>query len=261
VISTKAADLICLFHERNEKQKPMIDSQTVPTKKNILVVEDDLNLGFLLMEYLETEGYEVKLCRNGSNGLKSFKEGQYDCCILDVMLPETDGFQLARQFRNYNPDTPFLFLTARAMKEDKLKAFTLGAEDYITKPFDEEELLCRLRVILRRVGKEENSPSLPTAFTLGDYHFNYARQELAFKGNVVRITEKENEVLRLLCLNKNQILKRNEAVEKIYGKEDYFLGRSFDVFISRIRKLLKQDPRIRIENVFKVGFILNVDQE
>lgn len=230
-------------------------------KKNILIVEDDLNLGFLLLEYLEAEGMEVKLCRDGASGLQNFKKGHFDCCILDVMLPETDGFQLAHQIRNYNPDIPFIFLTARSMKEDKLKGFTLGAEDYITKPFDEEELLCRIRVILRRREKENTQTTLPTEFHIGKYHFDYTRQELTYGGVVRRITEKENEVLRLLCLHKNQILKRDEAVEKIYGKQDYFLGRSFDVFISRIRKMLKEDPQVRIENVFKVGFILNVQQE
>ena len=144
------------------------------------------------------------------------------------------------------------------MKEDKLKGYAVGAEDFVTKPFDEEELLCRLNVILRRHQKEETNEVLPTQFKLGDYYFDYQRQELSYKNEPRRITEKENEVLRLLCLNQNRILKREEAVKQIYGKQDYFLGRSFDVFISRIRKLLRNDPKISIENVFKVGFILNV---
>ncbi|MEM8909547.1 MAG: response regulator transcription factor [Bacteroidota bacterium] len=230
-------------------------------EQSLLIVEDDLHLGFLLMEYLESEGYTVKLCRDGDSGFQQFKRASYDCCILDVMLPEMDGFQLARRIRQENAQVPFLFLTARTMKEDKLRAFTLGAEDYITKPFDEEELLWRLRVILRRQATPEAVATLPTQFTIGDYAFNYCRQELSYQGVARRITEKENEVLRLLCLHQNQILKRDEAVEKIYGRQDYFLGRSFDVFISRIRKLLKDDPRISIENVFKVGFILNVRKD
>ncbi len=232
-----------------------------PNQQKILIVEDDLNLGFLLMEYLEAEGFYVKLCRDGSSGLSHFKSEAFDLCILDVMLPDMDGFQLARQVRLENQSIPFVFLTARSMKEDKLRGFTLGAEDFITKPFDEEELLCRIKVVLRRFEKEMTKIALPTQFEIGAYFFDYAKQELSYNNVVKRITEKENEVLRLLCLHKNQILKRDEAVEKIYGKRDYFLGRSFDVFISRLRKLLREDPSISIENVFKVGFILNVGKE
>ena len=228
------------------------------SKKNILIVEDDVNLGMLLSEFLESQNFKVKLCRNGASGLTSFKKHKFDICILDVMMPEMDGFNLASQIKKEEKDIPFLFLTARSMREDKLKGYAVGAEDFITKPFDEEELLCRLNVILRRHEKEEPTEVLPTQFELGDYFFDYQRQELSYKNVSRRITEKENQVLRLLCLNQNRILKREEAVEQIYGKRDYFLGRSFDVFISRIRKLLKNDPKITIENVFKVGFILNV---
>ncbi len=228
------------------------------SNQNILIVEDDVNLGMLLSEFLESQNFNVKLCRNGASGLTSFKKHNFDICILDVMMPEMDGFNLASQIQKEKKDTPFLFLTARSMKEDKLKGYAVGAEDFVTKPFDEEELLCRLKVILRRHQKDEPTEVLPTQFELGDYFFDYQRQELSYKNEPRRITEKENEVLRLLCLNQNRILKREEAVEQIYGKRDYFLGRSFDVFISRIRKLLKKDPKISIENVFKVGFILNV---
>ena len=231
------------------------------TNQNVLIVEDDINLGVLLMEYLESEDFNVKLCRDGNSGLSSFKKDEFDICILDVMLPQMDGFNLAQKMQKVRTDIPFLFLTARSMKEDKLKGFSVGAEDFITKPFDEEELLCRLKVILRRHEKNAEAIATPTQFELGDYFFDYDRQELSYKNVPRRITEKENEVLRLLCLNQNRILKREEAVEQIYGKRDYFLGRSFDVFISRIRKLLKNDTRISIENVFKVGFILNVRQD
>ncbi len=230
------------------------------TSKNILVVEDDLNLGFLLMDYLESENFRVKLCRDGLTAWQHFQRDHFDICLLDVMLPEMDGFDLARKIRRENASIPFLFLTARALKEDKLRGFALGGEDYITKPFDEEELLCRIKVILRRAEQKAIIAPPPTQFTIGDYCFDYNRQELKYHDQVLRITEKENEVLRLLCLHKNRILRREEAVEKIYGKKDYFLGRSFDVFISRLRKLLKKDPNICIENVFKVGFILNVQE-
>ncbi|MEO1518479.1 MAG: response regulator transcription factor [Bacteroidota bacterium] len=226
--------------------------------QRLLIVEDDIHLGFLLMEFLESEKFNVKLCRDGQSGLMSFKKESFDLCILDVMLPQTDGFCLARQIRKEDKEVPFLFLTARSMKEDKLQGFAVGAEDYITKPFDEEELLCRIQVILRRQAQQQIPEEKPTSFDLGRYHFDYNKQELCIEGHSRRLTEKENEVLRLLCLKQNQILKRDEAVEKIYGRHDYFLGRSFDVFISRLRKMLRQDKSIRIENVFKVGFILHV---
>ena len=228
-------------------------------KGNILLVEDDLNLGFLLMELLESEGHIVKLARNGQNGLDHFKKNGFDLCILDVMLGDTDGFQVAKQIRLENEQIPFLFLTARVLKEDRLKGYALGAEDYISKPFDEEELLCKIAVILRR-NHAQVSTELPVQFQIGDYFFDYKRQELVYGDQVERVTEKENEVLRLLCLHQDNILRRDDAVERIYGEKDYFLGRSFDVFISRLRKMLRHDPRISIENVFKVGFILKVKQ-
>jgi DNA-binding response OmpR family regulator len=224
--------------------------------KKILIIEDDLNLGFLLMEFLESEGYQVKLCRDGASGFAVFQKETFHLCIIDVMMPQMDGFTVAKRIKEQSIATPFLFLTARSMKEDKLKGFSIGAEDYITKPFDEEELLCRIKVIMRRNEGNACLP-IPMQFQIGQYFFDYAKQELIFNQQIKRLTEKENEVLRLLCLNKNQILKRDDAVEQIYGEQDYFLGRSFDVFISRLRKMLKNDPTISIDNVFKVGFILN----
>lgn len=233
---------------------------TMKASSRILLVEDDLSMGFLLSEFLEGEGFEVKLCRDGESGLTAFRRGAYDLCILDVMMPKMDGFTLARQLRSEAPAVPFLFLTARSLKDDKLKGFELGAEDYITKPFDEEELLCRIQVMLRR--KNHSHPlSEQQCFVIGHYSFDYSRQELCWNKQTWRMTEKESQVLRLLCLHRNQILRRDDAVEAIYGKRDYFLGRSFDVFISKLRKLLQHDPRIQIENVFRVGFILNVPEE
>lgn len=229
-------------------------------KENILIVEDDLHLGFLLMDFLEGEGFSVKLCRDGESGLKQIKSDVYNVCILDLMLPKMDGFDLAKRIKLNTPKTPFLFLTARTLKEDKLKGYALGAEDYISKPFDEEELLCKLKVILRKHKFSKEPTDCPTQFQIGLYFFDYEKQALIFQGKVKRLTEKENEVLRLLCLNQNQILKREQAVEQIYGKKDYFLGRSFDVFISKIRKMLQQDPNVCIENVFRVGFILKVKE-
>lgn len=225
----------------------------------ILLVEDDASMGFLLTTLLEEEGYTVKHCADGESGLHSYKPGNFDLCILDVMMPRMDGFVVARRLREIDPHVRFLFLTARSLKEDMLHGFSLGAEDYIRKPFDKDELICRIQVMMRRIDSSATE-ELPTScrFAIGDYHFDYSKQELSWNTEIWRMTEKENEVLRLLCMHQNQILRRDDAVEKIYGKRDYFLGRSFDVFISRLRKLLANDPRISIENVFRVGFILNV---
>ena len=230
------------------------------TQQKILIVEDDISLGFLLMEFLESEGFEVKLARDGKTGWGYFQKNKFDLCILDVMMPKMDGFTLARKIRKINSKIPFLFLTARTLKSDKLEGFSIGAEDYISKPFDEEVLLCRIQVILRREEMNVEKEEAPTQFQIGNYHFDAAMQELTFNHSIQRITEKENEVLHLLCLNQNKILRREEAVEKIYGRKDYFLGRSFDVFVSKLRKLLSRDSRIQIENVFRVGFILKVEE-
>lgn len=226
--------------------------------KKILLVEDDLNLGFLLVDFLQSENCQVKLCKDGLSGLEAVQNNYFDLCIFDIMMPKMDGYSLAKTIRSKGNKTPFLFLTAKSLKEDKLKGYEIGAEDYISKPFDEEELLCKINVILRRHAAQDQVEIFPELFQLGKYVFNYKKQELELNGKVTRLTQKENEVLKLLCVHKNQILKREEAVLHIYGKKDYFLGRSFDVFISKIRKLLKEDPSINIENVFKVGFILNV---
>lgn len=231
------------------------------TASNILLVEDDISMGYLLTTLLEEEGYSVKYCRNGESGLDAYRPEAYDLCILDIMMPRMDGFVLARKLREIDPNVRFLFLTARSLKEDMLNGFALGAEDYIRKPFDKDELLCRLQVMMRRKENGHAALSSTCKFSIGDYVFDYSKQELSYENEIWRMTEKENEVLRLLCMNQNQILRRDEAVEKIYGKKDYFLGRSFDVFISRLRKLLSKDPRITIENVFRVGFILSVKEE
>lgn len=225
-------------------------------QKKILVVEDDLNLGFLLLDFLESADMKVKLARDGLAGLALIEKQKFDLCLIDVMMPKLDGFSLAEAIRKKGIQVPFIFLTAKSMKEDRLQGYEIGAEDYITKPFEEEELLCKIHVVLRRYAQDmyENAPS---QFSVGSFSFNYDRQELKGCEKVHRLTEKENEVLRLLCLHKNRILRRADAVERIYGKYDYFLGRSFDVYISRLRKILKTDPSIEIQNIYKVGFMLN----
>lgn len=224
----------------------------------ILLVEDDLNLGFLLMEFLEMEGLQVTWRKDALSAMQELQKQDYDLGVLDVMMPGMDGFSLAKHLRDQHPQFPFLFLTARLLKEDKLKGYQIGAEDYLTKPFDEQELLCKIRVILRRheAAAVEQVPDEP--FSIGRYTFDHSRQEIKLGTTTRRLTEKESEILLLLCQHRNRILKRELAVKKIYGKDDYFLGRSFDVFISRLRKILREDPEVSIENVFKVGFILNV---
>jgi len=232
-------------------------TQTQNTGQHLLVVEDDLNLGFLLMDFLEEEGFQTKLCRDGESGLEQFKKHNYDLCLLDVMMPKMDGFELASKIREEDNDARFIFLTAKAGKEDKCIGYELGAEDYVTKPFDQDELLYKIKAILRRTHAPQ-AANAPKHYSIGGYTFNPGQLELTFRGESIRLTDKENSVLLLLCANMNQILKRDDAVEEIYGKRDYFLGRSFDVFISRLRKHLSKDDQVSIENVYKVGFILTV---
>ena len=222
----------------------------------LLIVEDDLNLGFLLLDYLEDEGYKAKLCRDGASGLEQFRKKNFDLCILDVMMPKMDGFELARKMREEDSEARFIFVTAKTMKADKCIGYELGAEDYITKPFDEEELGYKIKAILRRCTPQQAEETIPS-YALGKYTFDPKCHQLRYDDDVVKLTEKENAVLTLLCRNKGQVLRRDDAVEEIYGKRDYFLGRSFDVFISRLRKHLSRDESVQIENVFGVGFILN----
>lgn len=229
-------------------------------EKNILLVEDDLNLGFLLLDFLQDQGFRVKLCKDGQAAVVAAEKQNYDICLLDIMMPKMDGFFVAKTFKKKGIEIPIIFLTAKSLKEDVLTGYALGAEDYVTKPFDEEELLCKIKVILRRYKKDPFANAQP-CHHIGQYSYNYDRQELTHEEKVHRLTEKENEVLRLLCHHKNRILKREDAIKHIYGRADYFLGRSFDVYISRLRKLLRHDKDIEIQNVFKVGFILNVKSE
>ena len=226
----------------------------------LLIVEDDLNLGFLLLDYLEDEGYATKLCRDGFSGLEQFKKKKYDLCILDVMMPKMDGFELAKRMREENSEARFLFLTAKTMKEDKCIGYELGAEDYITKPFDEDELGYKIKAILRRCMLEQ-SPQEVDTFAIGQYSFEPKCHRLKLNDDIIKLTEKENAVLTLLCKQLGHVVRRDDAVEEIYGKRDYFLGRSFDVFISRLRKHLSKDASVKIENVFGVGFMLMIDQE
>ncbi len=222
----------------------------------ILLAEDDLNLGILLVDYLDSEGYYIKLCKDGEQALKTYHNNQFDLCLLDVMMPKMDGFSLAKAIRLQDNKIPILFITAKSLKEDKLKGYGLGADDYITKPFDEEELLCKIKAVIRRLPVIDDGTI--EIVSIGTYRFDYSNQSLTLDNKSKRMTEKESEILQYLYNHRNKLVKREQVLKDILGENDYFLGRSLDVFITKIRKYLKEDPEISIENVFGVGFILNV---
>ena len=228
-------------------------------KIQILLVEDDLNLGFLTSEFLESEDFAVKLCRDGESGIKAFMEQSFQICILDIMLPKIDGYQVAKELRKINPKIPILFLTAKNLKEDKHKGFELGADDYLTKPFDEDELLWRIQAILKRVAQAPN-PS-PDPIQIGKFHFEPSNQLLKLGTKEQRLTERESKVFELLCLNRGTLVRREDLLQTIWGENDYFAGRSLDVFITKLRKYLKDDPSVVIENVPRVGFLLSATHQ
>jgi DNA-binding response OmpR family regulator len=226
-------------------------------KRNILLAEDDLNLGVLLVDYLETEGFAVKLCKDGELALKAFQTHNFDLCLLDVMMPKMDGFALAKEIKLKDKKIPIFFITAKSLKADKLKGYSLGADDYIVKPFDVEELLWKIKAVIRRLPsiKSENKTAI---FSIGKYTFDFTNQSLTIAGKAKRITEKESMILYYLVTHQNTIIKREELLKDLWGENDYFLGRSLDVFITKIRKYLNEDNRLQIENIFGVGFIFNV---
>lgn len=223
--------------------------------KRILLVEDDENLGFVVKDNLELIGYKVDLAKDGQEGLNRFMNNQYQLCILDIMLPKKDGFELAATIRKSSAKLPIIFLTARSLKEDKISGFQLGADDYITKPFSVEELELRVQALMKRVYEDGQTES-PDVFELGKYHFDYNNMLLEGGPEPQRLTAKEGKLLRLLCMHKNEVLRREEALESVWGENDYFAGRSMDVFISRLRKYLSDDPVVTIDNVHGVGFRL-----
>lgn len=222
----------------------------------ILLAEDDLNLGVLLVDYLETEGFDVKLCKDGELALRVFQDHTFDLCLVDVMMPKLDGFSLAKGIRSKDKKIPVIFITAKSLKEDKLKGYDLGADDYITKPFDEEELLWKIKAVIRRIPESKNEGKVEIV-SIGKYSFDFNNQSLTLAGKTKRITEKESDILKYLADHKNNIIKREDMLKDLWGDNDYFLGRSLDVFITKIRKYLKEDTELSIENVFKVGFIFN----
>ncbi|MEZ5058223.1 MAG: response regulator transcription factor [Saprospiraceae bacterium] len=222
-------------------------------KANVLYVEDDESLSFVTRDNLELQGYNVSHCTDGKKGLETFKEGDFDLCVLDVMLPEMDGFTLAEEIRKVDQQIPILFLTAKSLKEDKIRGLKLGADDYITKPFSIEELILKIEIFLRR---SNISSTTHHNNTIGEYEFDYPNLTLIHGDSEKTLTQKEADLLKLFMDNPNQVLKRSDILIKLWGEDDYFLGRSLDVFISRLRKYLNQDENLKIENIHGVGFRL-----
>lgn len=219
----------------------------------ILVAEDDPNLGIILTEYLQAKGYRPVLANDGVKAWKAFNNNEFDCCILDVMMPEKDGFTLGKEIRGVNKSVPIIFLTAKSMKEDTIAGFKSGGDDYITKPFSMEELLLRIKAILRRTIGEEKTIH-QTVWQFGNFTFDYKNQTLSIDDQVKRLTSKENALMKMLIQHENQLLDRSQALLAIWGDDSYFNSRSMDVYIAKLRKYLKEDDRVKIINEHGKGF-------
>tara|TARA_B100000809_G_scaffold264895_1_gene322049 strand:+ start:3590 stop:4300 length:711 start_codon:yes stop_codon:yes gene_type:complete len=231
------------------------------TDIKILLAEDDANLGFVVQDNLKSIGYKVTLCSDGEVALKTFASEKFDLCILDVMMPKKDGFAVAQTVRDINKEIPIVFLTAKTMQADKVKGFTLGADDYITKPFDFEEFLLRIESILRRTKiLTQQEEKIVEQYTIGKYSFDVKNQLLHFSTEEKKLTKKETRILSFLCEHLNDIAPRELILKNIWGNDDYFSGRSMDVFISKLRKYLSQDQNIQINNIHGVGFKLEVSK-
>lgn len=224
------------------------------SKSKLLIVEDDENLGQILKEYLEIKGFETCLARDGEEGLSEFNKNTFDLCILDIMMPKKDGFTLAREIRLLNKQIPIIFLTAKSMKEDTIEGLKIGADDYITKPFSMEELLLRIRAVIRRTGGIK--PQVKSTYEFGNFKFHYHQQLLQYGDQEQKLTSKESELLRLLCQNINQTLDRSAALKLIWRDDSYFNARSMDVYIAKLRKHLKKDENIQILTIHGEGFKL-----
>jgi DNA-binding response OmpR family regulator len=228
----------------------------IKSKATILSVEDDKNLGIVIRDFLEMSDYQVILKENGKIGLDAFNKGVYDLVLLDIMLPMLDGFSVAEEIRKSNKEVPIIFMTAKTMKEDKFKGFRIGADDYITKPFSTEELQLRISAVLRTVKRNSNSRS--AKYIIGNYTFDFTNHLLTSAASERQLTKREAELLNLLCLNMNNVLRRDVALKTIWGEDDYFMGRSMDVYITKLRKMLSGDPSISIVNIHNTGFRLEV---
>lgn len=223
----------------------------------ILLVEDDMNLGFIIQDLLRLEGYKVHLAKDGKEGLLQFNKESYDLCLFDVMLPNKDGFSLATDVRKVNSDIPIVFLTAKGMTEDKIKGFEIGADDYITKPFSNEEFLLRIKALLKRSGVREVAAK-SSSYAIGAYSFDAENFTLNGPEEPRKLTKKEADLLKLLCENQSRVIERELIANMVWGDDSYFVGRSMDVFITKLRKYLSHDETVAITNVHGVGFKLEV---
>ena len=229
----------------------------ISNNKHVLLVEDDVNFGTVLRDYLNLNGYKVVLARNGLEGFEKFKKNEFDICILDVMMPYKDGFTLAKEIRSKDKTTPIVFLTAKSMKEDVLKGYKIGADDYLTKPFDADIILKKLKVLIQRTEKSVQKTKPKSRVVIGDFIFNPRLRTLTYKKEPpVNLSPKENQLLLMLVETQNDLLSRNKALEEIWNDDNYFTSRSMDVYIAKLRKYLRQDTSLEIANIHGEGFRL-----
>ena len=229
----------------------------ISNNKHVLLVEDDVNFGTVLRDYLNLNGYKVVLARNGLEGFEKFKKNEFDICILDVMMPYKDGFTLAKEIRSKDKTTPIVFLTAKSMKEDVLKGYKIGADDYLTKPFDAEILLKKLKVLIQRTEKSVQKTKPKSRVVIGDFIFNPRLRTLSYKKDPpTNLSPKENQLLLMLVETQNDLLSRNKALEEIWNDDNYFTSRSMDVYIAKLRKYLRKDTSLEIANIHGEGFRL-----
>ena len=229
----------------------------ISKNKQILLVEDDVNFGTVLRDYLQLNGYKVVLARNGLEGFEKFKKNEFDICILDVMMPYKDGFTLAKEIRTKDKTTPIVFLTAKSMKEDVLKGYKIGADDYLTKPFDADILLKKLEVLIHRTQKSLQKSKPKSKIVIGDFIFNPRLRTLTYKNDTsTNLSPKENQLLFMLVETQNDLLSRNKALVEIWNDDNYFTSRSMDVYIAKLRKYLRDDPSVEIANIHGEGFRL-----
>ena len=223
-------------------------------KAHLLYVEDDESLSFVTKDNLELQGYQITYCSDGKQAMETITQQGFDLCILDVMLPEVDGFTLAEEIRKKDTEVPIIFLTAKSLKEDKIHGLRLGGDDYITKPFSIEELILKIEIFLKRSKIMPQAANAASQFKIGGFSFDYNNLSLSGFENIKTLTQKEADLLRFFIQNKNEVLKRSDILQSLWGDDDYFMGRSLDVFISRLRKYLKADSTLKIENIHGVGF-------